>query len=219
MTRRAVLFANGEMPDLSRILAMLKADDYLVAVDGGLQHLHNLKKTPHLLIGDLDSVSADEVSQAEAQGVEIRRFKIDKDETDLELALATAAEKGFDEILLVAALGGRLDQTLANLYLLMVPELAKARVTIESGREEIFIIRDHVEIHGTPGDIVSLIPLVGETKGVETRSLKYPLRKETLLPERTRGISNVMLTDLAGVTIESGCLLCIHTRTKNMEEK
>ena len=219
MARRAVLFSNGEMPKASLILPLLRTDDTLIAVDGGLRHLRNLYKTPQLLIGDLDSVTADEVSQAEAQGIEIRRFKIDKDETDLELALLAAAEKGFDEIMLVAALGGRLDQTLANLYLLMLPELATIKVTIESGREEIFIIRDRVEIHGTPGDIVSLIPLAGQTTGVETRSLKYPLRKENLLPERTRGISNVMLTDLAGVSIQSGCLLCIHTRNQIKEEK
>lgn len=219
MARRAVIFANGEMPKAPLILPLLRADDYMIAVDGGLRHLRNLYKTPHLLIGDLDSVTPDEVSQAEAQGVEIRRFKIDKDETDLELALLAAAAKGFDEIMLVAALGGRLDQTLANLFLLLLPELERIKVTIESGSEEVFLIRDAVEISGAPGDVVSLIPLLGETQGVETRSLKYPLKKETLLPERTRGVSNVMLTDQAGVSILSGCLLCIHTRFQNKEEK
>lgn len=219
MGRRAVIFANGEMPQAGLILPFLRPDDAFIAVDGGLRHLLNLYKIPLLLVGDLDSISPGEVNGIEAQGIEVRRYKVDKDETDLELALLAAVEKGFDEILLVAVLGGRLDQTLANLFLLTLPELAGLKVTIENGTEEIFLIRDTAEIYGKAGDVISLIPLNGVVVGVETRELKYPLRHETLLPEKTRGISNVMLTDQAGVSIKSGCLLCIHTRKNHMEEK
>jgi thiamine pyrophosphokinase len=212
MTRRAVLFANGEMPQAALILPFLKPDDTFIAVDGGLRHLRNLNKTPTLLIGDLDSLTPAEVEAAEAQGIEVRRFKVDKDETDLELALLAAVDMGFKEVLLVAALGGRLDQTLGNLFLLTMPELTGVKAVIENGTEEIFVIRDTVEIEGIPGDIVSLLPLNGSVTGVETSQLSYPLRHETLLPEKSRGISNVMLTERAGVSIESGSLLCIHSR-------
>jgi len=218
MGRRAVIFANGEMPQPGLILPFLKPDDAYIAVDGGLRHLLNLYKTPQLLVGDLDSINPAEVKGIEEQGIEVRRYQVDKDETDLELALLAAIEKGFDELLLVAVLGGRLDQTLANLFLLTLPELTGLKVRIENGTEEIFLIRDMAEIHGKAGDVVSLIPFNGIVVGVETWELKYPLKRETLLPERTRGISNVMMTDRASVSIESGCLLCIHTRNK-AEEK
>ncbi len=216
MAKRAVLFANGEMPQAALILPYLRPDDFYIAVDGGLRYLRNLYKTPGLLIGDLDSIFAADVEGALAQGVEVKRFPVDKDETDLELALLSAVEKGFEEMLIIAALGGRLDQTLGNLALLTLPFLAGAKVTIEDGTEEIFLIRDRTEINGNPGDIVSLIPLQGEVKGVETRDLKYPLNRETLYAEKSRGISNVMLTDQAGVSIESGLLLCIHTRVSKL---
>jgi len=216
MAKRAILFANGTMPQAALILPFLKPDDYYIAVDGGLRFIRNLYKTPGMLIGDLDSVSSAEVTGAEVQGVEIRRYKVDKDETDLELALLAAVEKGFDEILVIAALGGRLDQTLGNLNLLTLPLLEGIKVTIEDGSEEVFLIRDRAEINGNPGDVVSLIAIQGEVKGVETRDLKYPLKHETLFQEKGRGISNVMLTDRAGVSIESGLLLCIHTRVSNM---
>jgi thiamine pyrophosphokinase len=219
MPKRAVLFANGKMPQAALILTHLKPDDFYIAVDGGLRHLRNLYKTPGMLIGDLDSVSSAEVTAAEVQGVEIRRYKVDKDETDLELALLAAVEKGFDEILVIAALGGRLDQTLGNLFLLTLPVLEGVKVTIEDGTEEVFLIRDSAEISGSPGDVVSLIPLQGEVKGVETRDLKYPLKHETLFQEKGRGISNVMLGDLAGVSIESGLLLCIHTRSSGVHTR
>jgi len=212
MPKRAVLFANGEMPESGQLLPFLKPDDIFIAVDGGLRHLRGLGKMPPLLIGDLDSLTAAEVEEAEAQGVEVRRFKVDKDETDLELALLAAAEMKVQEIAVIAALGGRLDHTLANLSLLALLQLEGIRVTFENGSEEVFLIRHEAEIKGSAGDIVSLVPCFGAAVGVETRDLKYPLRRETLLPERSRGISNVMLTDKAGVSLESGLLICIHTR-------
>ncbi|MHB8087806.1 MAG: thiamine diphosphokinase [Anaerolineaceae bacterium] len=219
MAKRAVLFANGVMPQAAQILPYLRPDDYFIAVDGGLRHLRNLYKTPGLLIGDLDSATTAEVEGAITQGIEVRRYKPDKNETDLELALLAAIEKGFDEILIIAALGGRLDQTLGNLNLLTQPLLTGVKVTIEDGAEEIFIIRDSAEISGQPGDVVSLIAMKGEVIGVETRDLKYPLRHETLYQEKSRGISNVMLGDQAGVSIESGLLLCVHTRKSGVEER
>ncbi len=212
MQTRAVLFANGEMPQTALLLPFLKPDDYYIAVDGGLRRLRNLYKTPGLVIGDFDSATAAEVAGAEAQGIEVRRYPSQKDETDLELALLAAVEKGFKEILLVGVLGGRLDHTLANLFLLTLPQLEGLKVTIENGSEELFMIRDHAQITGQVGEVVSLIPFNGPVSGVQTTHLQYPLNRETLFPHRSRGISNVMLNEEAEVSIESGLLLCIHSR-------
>jgi thiamine pyrophosphokinase len=188
-------------------------------VDGGLNHLEALGLAPALLIGDLDSVTPDQVQRAQAAGAEIRRYPPAKDETDLELALLAARELGCREIVVVAALGGRLDQTLGNLSLLLLPDLADCTVRCEDGDEEVFIIRDSAEVHGRPGDVVSLLPLWGEVSGVVTSRLEYPLKAETLFPERTRGISNVMTSATAGVKITAGNLLCIHTHSNSSEEK
>ena len=170
---------------------------------------------PHLLIGDLDSVSLSDVSELQAAGVEIRQYPVEKDETDLELALLAAVSAGYKSIWLVAALGGRLDQTLANINLLLLPELADRDVRLFDGMEEVFLIRDQVTIHGQPGEIVSLIPLQGPVAGITTRGLQYPLKAETLYPERSRGISNRLLGKIARVQVESGTLLCIHTHNVN----
>jgi thiamine pyrophosphokinase len=99
-----------------------------------------------------------------------------------------------------------------NLSLLILPELRKIKVTIENGSEEVFLIYNAAGINGKPGDVVSLIPLNNIVTGVVTNELKYPLKNETLFPEKSRGISNVMLTNRAEVSVESGCLLCIHMR-------
>jgi thiamine pyrophosphokinase len=216
--RRTVLFANGELKTTDWLKAFLGDDDLLIAVDGGLSHLEALGLVPALLIGDLDSVTAEQVERAQASGAEIRRYPPAKDETDLELALLAAREMGCGEIVVVGALGGRLDQTLGNLSLLLLPQLEGCSVRYEDGRDEVFVIRGSAEIHGAPNDTVSLLPLWGEVTGVVTTNLAYPLKAETLHPERTRGISNEMTASTASVTITGGRLLCIHTHSRKLEK-
>ncbi len=210
--KRTVIFVNGRLRSPKRLAALLRPDDWLIAADGGLRHLRRLGLAPRLLIGDLDSVTEDEVRWAAENGAEVRRYPREKDETDLELALAAGLQTGSREILLAAALGGRLDQTLGNLGLLLRPELDGLDVRLEDGREEVFLIRGLAEIQGRAGDIVSLLPWNGPAEGVTTQALRYPLRGETLYPDRTRGISNEMQGDTAQVSLRAGILLCIHTR-------
>ena len=209
---RAVIFANGELEQPERLRALLRPDDYLISADGGLRHLRALDLRPQLLIGDLDSVSQPDVEWLAGGATEIRKFPAEKDFTDLELALRAARERGAESILLAAALGGRLDQTLANIALLRLPELSGLEVSLDDGQTEVRLITASLTIHGRAGDIVSLIPLGSVVQGVRTHALQYPLNAETLSPGQTRGISNVMLAERAAVEIESGELLCVHLR-------
>lgn len=209
---RAVIFANGELEQPERLRALLRADDVLIAADGGLRHLRALDLRPHLLIGDLDSVSQPDVDWLAGGATEMRKFPAEKDFTDLELALRAARERGVESILLAAALGGRLDQTLANIALLRLPELSGMDVSMDDGLTEVRLITASLTIHGSIGDIVSLIPVGSAVEGVRTHALQYPLNAETLSPGQTRGISNIMLADQAAVEIESGELLCVHLR-------
>lgn len=212
--KRTVIFVNGRLRSPKRMAALLRPDDWLIAADGGLRHLRRLGLAPRLLIGDLDSVTEEEVRWAAENSAEVRRYPREKDETDLELALKAAVESGSRFIVIAAGLGGRLDHSLGNLALLLRPELAGLDVRLEDGREEVFMIRERAEIHGRKGDIVSLLPWNGPAEGVTTQALRYPLRGETLCPDRTRGISNEMQGDTADVSLRTGILLCIHIRKR-----
>lgn len=209
---RAVIFVNGELRRLEVVKASLTPADFLIAVDGGLRHLTALGLAPHLLVGDLDSADPQRVAQLQAAGVTVQRHPREKDATDLELALQAALNQGLHNLLLVAALGGRLDQTLGNLALLSLPELAGCTVRLDDGEEEVRLIRGQTVIHGQAGETLSLLPWNGPAGGVVTQGLRYPLRGETLRPERTRGISNELLADTAWVSLQSGQLLCIRRR-------
>jgi len=210
---RAVIFANGELRSPAAARRMLDPQDLMIAADGGLEHMLRMAVLPHLLIGDLDSVDTSQLPHLEASGTEIRRYPPEKDETDLELAVQAAVQLGCGELLILGGLGGRLDHTLGNLALLAQPALAGVSARLEDGIEEAFLIRSQAGIDGAAGDVISLIPFQGEAIGVSTSGLKYPLNAETLHAHHTRGISNVMLAASAEVRLESGLLLCIHTRT------
>ncbi|MBG0786901.1 MAG: thiamine diphosphokinase [Anaerolineaceae bacterium] len=209
--QRVILFVNGDLPDPEKLRARLTPEDILIAVDGGLRHIVALGLTPDLILGDLDSANPENVHKFEAQGIPVRRYPIAKDETDLELGILAALEHHPQAIWIVAAVGGRLDQTLGNIFLLTQPNLAELDVRLMDGAQEVFLIRDHATLTGQPGQTVSLLPLMGPAPGVTTDQLAYPLNHETLYPDRTRGISNIMTAATATVTIDNGILLCIHT--------
>lgn len=209
---RAFLFVNGAMKNSDAVRRIISPDDLLVAVDGGLRHLEMLGLQAHWVIGDLDSLTGSQIDRLGEEGIKITRFPIEKDETDLELALGLVLEQGYKKIVIVAAFGGRTDQMLGNLFLLTRADLSGCDVRLDDGLEEAFLVRREVEIHGCAGDLVSLLPLGQPAEGVTTRGLQYPLHSETLRPDRTRGISNVLVEDSAGIIVETGQLLCIHVR-------
>ena len=212
-SHRAIIFANGELPDPAAVKRILRRDDFLVAADGGLHHIWRLGRQPHLVIGDLDSISEADLAQLNANGISIQRYLPEKNETDLELALQAAVDAGYRVVRVMAALGNRLDHTLGNIFLLLRPEFATYDIRLEDGRCEVFLIRQQAEIQGRPGEVVSLLPLLGVAHGVQTEGLVYPLHAETLYPDHTRGISNVMAGTRATVKVVEGILLCIHYHT------
>ncbi len=212
MPSRAIVFINGEIPNLDAARQILRPEDFIIAADGGTRHALNLGLLPAVVIGDLDSLDAVNRHTIEEGNAEILQYPVDKDETDLELALLYAREHGYEEILLIGALGGRLDQTLGNLSLLTDPALAGLDVRVDDGAEEAFFARKQIEVHGRSGDVVSLIPWHGDVMILRTEGLRWPLQNETLFAHQTRGISNELTAEKAYVEIGTGLLLIIHTR-------
>ena len=208
---RAVIFANGSITDLTQAQAVLRAGDVLIAADGGARHLQTLELSPDILIGDFDSLSAEELDALHASGSQLIQHPSRKDSTDLELAIQHALSLGAGEVLVLGALGHRWDQTLANLLLAAWEGFSTAQISLLDGAQELRLLRpgQSLQINGKPGDTVSLIPLCGDAHGILTRNLEYPLNDETLHFGSTRGISNVLLADTASVSLHEGMLMVV----------
>jgi len=210
--QRAFIFANGNLPNLDALRSIVRPDDVLIAADGGLRHIFALGKAPYLLIGDLDSVNSVEIGTAAGMGCRVEPYPAEKDETDLELAIQAALKIGVKSIRIAAALGGRIDQSLGNLFLLAQPHLQGFDIRLDDGSEEVWLASKQAIIEGHPGDRVSLLPLGGQVEGVTTTALRYRLHGETLVPYLTRGISNEMLAERAQVVWQTGMLIIDHQR-------
>ena len=210
----AFIFANGSTEDgpfVQRELATA-ADAWVIAADGGARQAQYYGRTVKTVIGDLDSLDDAELAHLKEQGTDIRRFPPEKNETDLELAILYAAQNNFQRIRIFSALGGRLDQTLSNIYLLALPPLRNLDVRLLAGKQQAWLIYPGITtLLGASGDTISLIPIAGEAHGIRTHNLYYPLLDETLRFGPARGVSNVMQTETASVSFTEGVLLVVHT--------
>lgn len=209
---RYVIFANGEIVNMQRAGSLVRQGDVILCADGGSHHAFALGLQPDMVLGDLDSVQEADRARIQAAQIPVQQYSHDKDQTDLELALHYAAAQAPSAILIIGALGRRLDHTLGNVAMLSDPAFASLDVRLDDGTEEVFFCRQNAAIEGTAGDLVSLVPWGQPAAGVRTAGLKWPLRAETLYPEKTRGISNEMLGSAASVTIDAGLLLIVHRR-------
>lgn len=208
---RTIIFANGTIDNSDSILS---GKDLIIAADGGTHHCLSLGITPDVVIGDLDSLTADDINGLQIAGVEIVRYPAKKDQTDLELALRLAIDRGADEIVVFGAMGGRWDMSIANILLPAEQNLSNATIRIINGRHEIMLLRTGKKItfHGEKGDILSLIPLGRDALGITTVGLEYPLKDDVLRFGSSQGISNVLVEETATVFLKQGMLLCVHIR-------
>ena len=115
LNKTVFIFANGDANDgpLVRQALSTYPDATVIAADGGARQAIYYGKVIDEVIGDMDSLDDDEIAALEAAGATLLRHPVEKDETDLELALLRAAKMGANKIRLFAALGDRLDQTLS----------------------------------------------------------------------------------------------------------
>ncbi len=184
--------------------------DGIIAADGGARLCETLRVRPQTLIGDLDSLTPAEVTRWETAGVAVHRYPVDKDQTDLELALHLAVAQGATEISVLGALGGRWDQSIANMLLLAHPRWRDLPVTLYDGPQRVFLIHRRGSVQGRIGETVSLIPLAGDAIGVTTRGLAYPLEDDTIPFGRALGVSNRLTAPRAEITVRQGLLLVVH---------
>lgn len=210
MSTKAVIFANGEIAESESVQALIRDGDMIIAADGGLRHVFGLGLRPNIVVGDLDSAANELVQLAQSRGAEIVEHPARKDKTDLELALEAAIDRGATDVVILGALGGRLDHALANILLLSTTTVSRLHVRIVEASTELIVVNDSTTIEGVPGDIVTLLALTDTVTGITIDGLEYPLTNGTLERGSSRGVSNVMTGEHAKVSVADGRLLAVH---------
>jgi thiamine pyrophosphokinase len=207
--RTALVFAAAPLQPTRRLRARLAEvkEPYVVAADEGAATALAFGFQPHVVIGDLDSLSKATRSELERRGVTFETHPRDKDATDGQLAVERALQVQPEAVWLLGFLGGpRLDQAIANITLLVRAEVP---TVLLDEMNECVLVRPRQDYSWRPevGEIVSLIPLMGDATDVRTTGLRWPLRGEPLRLGDTRGVSNEPTSEEVSVSIGTGQLI------------
>lgn len=174
----------------------------VIAADRGLVHLEKRGVVPHLIVGDFDSLGRI------PQGEHIIRHPVEKDDTDMMLAVKTGLEQGCRRFLLYGGLGGRLDHTYSNLQTLVYLARHGASGWLLGQGMAVTALRNG-RLDFAPGRDGSLSVFCpdGEARGVTLTGLYYPLHDAVLTSAFPLGVSNQFTGQAASVSVEDGTLL------------
>ncbi|MFZ2360264.1 MAG: thiamine diphosphokinase, partial [Anaerolineae bacterium] len=184
--------------------------DLVLAADGGADLCLAWGWPVDAVVGDMDSVDDAVRRQLEARGTPFVVSPVEKDETDLELALRLALARSARALVIAGALGGRIDHTLGNIALLALPALAHVPTCIVDGSQTLWLVRDRLTMHGQPGDTLSLIPFGGDAHGVSVSGVRWPLHEADLPLGPSLSISNRMTAEQAEISVQAGMVLAVH---------
>lgn len=207
-----LILANGEWNGKERLQEIVRSARTIIATDGAWAKAHERGIKVDLVIGDADSLTEAERILLCSSPVEVLTYPCEKDWTDLELALDNALSRNPDRISIYGALGGRVDHSLASLFLLEKGVVAKVPIEIIAGDERIFLLADRCEVPDAQiGDRISLLSLA-ETVKIKTTGLKYTLNNDPLRRASSKGISNEIISSPVRLEVKDGLALVIHAK-------
>lgn len=176
--------------------------ELIIAADGGFSSLSKIGITPDVIVGDMDSLDSIPA------GVESCRFKVEKDETDMMLALIEGVERGYNTFHIFGGVGGRIDHTFANYCLLKYAKDRGVSAYLMDKDYYAFVIKNEkTELCGDCGKTFSLFAFGANANGVTVRGAKYEVENATITPEFAIGVSNSFIGVPAEIEVRDGALL------------
>jgi thiamine pyrophosphokinase len=209
--KRAVIFLNGDRPSRDVIFATVKTTDIIICADGGAKYALECGILPSIVLGDFDSLSKVLQKKLIKLAVERHEFSPEKDFTDSELAIKYALQKGFRDIIVLGAVGDRMDHVFSNIthFSKVVSDTSALKITIIDKRQTLYFVNDTITIDDKKGKTISILSVVGDAQGVTTEGLKWKLNDEVLFFGQPRGVSNIVGSKKAEIRVKKGVLLVI----------
>ena len=197
---KCIIFCAAEF---ERLAEPIRAEDHVIAADGGLRHTEKLGITPDEILGDFDSLGY------APEGANV--FPVEKDDTDAMLAVRRGLSLGYREFLLYGSLDGpRLDHTVANFQTLQFL-CDRGAFGILAGMHTMAAVVKNGTLSFPAGceGTVSVFCHGSDARGVTLKGLYYPLENGTLTAGFPLGVSNHFTGQLAEISVEDGSLLVL----------
>ncbi|KMT21459.1 thiamine diphosphokinase [Clostridium cylindrosporum] len=206
---KAVILVNGNITSSSKIKDVCENSDYIIAADGGANIAYKEGLFPDYIIGDMDSIREDILEYFKSLGSKIEKYPSEKDYIDTELCLNKALQIGATEVIYLGGIGDRLDHNLGNIHLLYNTIKKGISASIVSETAEVYICNGFLQVDGSIGDTVSIVPLFENIKGITLKGFKYPLNNASFDFGSVFGTCNELLSESASIEIKEGCLIVI----------
>ncbi len=207
--KRAVIMAGADIKDYSFYKPL--GTDFIICADRGYRHCKTLGLVPDVLLGDFDSLDI-----PLPEGIEKITYPSEKDETDLQLAIDYAINKGVKEIYCIGVFGGRCDHFLGNIGLMKWAKDRGANLVLEDSDTLLFLLDGEVTLPKKDNHYLSLIPFF-EDAVVSLSGTKYPAEEAVLRVGDTLGISNEITDAAAHISVKEGSVLVLQCRAdKNL---
>ncbi|MEG1433771.1 thiamine diphosphokinase [Eubacterium sp.] len=207
---KAIIFTGGRYRNLDFYTRLLKKERpaYILCADKGTETALALGIRPDVVLGDFDSIAPGVLEQIKKMAIPMVVHPTHKDETDTELAITTCLERGCTEILLLGALGTRMDHSLSNIHLLGRLQAAGVYGRIMDEYNTLFLVEDRRALKLPVGTTLSVIAYTDRAEGVTLRGFEYPLDRADLDHLAAGlGVSNVVVAKQQEIIVESGTLL------------
>lgn len=213
---RTIIISGGSL-DYEFATSFLKKEKYdcLLAADRGMKLCYESGIKPDYVMGDFDSISREVVDfYGCLPDVQLIEFQPEKDDTDTEIAIRKAIELGSTQVIILGALGGRMDHCIANIHLLkmMLDEGIECHLLDEYNDICLVDADRQLRKEEQYGKYVSFLPFSDEVEGITLQGFKYPLNNFTMKKGTSLGVSNEIQEKVCQVSLTKGILLMIQSR-------
>lgn len=166
---------------------------------------------PDYILGDFDSIDKKVLEKYKTQ--KINELKPEKDFTDTEEAINLAINLKSSEIVIIGAIGTRIDHVLANINVLKIALDNNIKAKIINEHNEIELINNELIIEkNNLYKYISIMPLTTQVEGITITGMKYPLENYTLTIGNSLGVSNEQIEKTAKIKVKDGILIVIKSR-------
>lgn len=208
------IFSGGVMSDDDLNTFELPDADYVISADAGFLYSKKFGFATDCLVGDFDTLKS---LPNEVDVPEIIKHTPEKDDTDTMLAVKLAIEKGFDEIYIFGALGGRFDHTFANIQALQYISDQGKRGYIVSKNEYVTLLSpSEYKFKKREGFSFSVFSFSEKAEAVTEKGFKYNLDNAILEYNFPLGVCNEIIEDYGTVSFKKGRLLVIISKNQNL---
>jgi thiamine pyrophosphokinase len=192
---KIVIIANGEKPSHEIPVNILKNAETVVCCDGAISFLEQLNITPHIIIGDCDSITP---AQKEKYKPIILTDKTDA-YNDLQKAIRYCMTNKWWDVVILGASGWRDDHYLANVGILM-HYANRLSLTMVTNYGIFTPINKTTSFDSFPGQQISIFSFSPDT-GITYHGLRYPVYKQQF-KELWEGSLNEAVAESFTVEIE-----------------